>query len=69
MSTNIVLKKGHTTLDLGSINQFRLSPNRIFCENGELDSYYTNLILSFKEDLYNLLIYRPPTEGEFRRNS
>ena len=68
MGTNIVLKKGRVLLDLGSINQFRLNSDRTFCEDGELDSYYTNLVSGFKEDLYNLLIYRPLTEGEFREN-
>jgi len=68
MGTSVVLKKGRVVLDLGSINQFRLNSDRTFCEDGELDSYYTNLVSGFKEDLYNLLIYRPLTEGEFREN-
>lgn len=66
MGTSVILKKGRVVLDLGSINQFKLNPDRTFCEDGELDSYYINLISSLKEDLYNLLIYRPPTEDEFR---
>ena len=66
MGTDVILKKGKVVLDLGTINQFITDRNRNFYDDGELDSRFTNLISSFKEDLYNLLIYRPTTENEFR---
>ena len=67
MSTSIYLKKGKTQLDLGSINQFKrhFNTGEIY-EEGELDTYFINLLSTFKEDLFNLLIYRPRSESVFR---